>query len=77
MMDHGFGSVSWFGSASGPTPALLKASILNDYSLALRELQVEGKLAPIASRSVETLAGESRIYEQKASIGATIFQLQY
>ncbi|HKQ88544.1 MAG TPA: glycosyltransferase family 39 protein [Candidatus Acidoferrales bacterium] len=44
---------------------------------AFRELQAEGKLTPIASRSVESFTGDSRIYRQTASAEATIFRLQY
>ncbi len=49
------------------------------YDLAgqFNELQAEGKLTPIASKSLESLAGSSRIYGQTASFKATIFQLQY
>lgn len=44
---------------------------------AFQELQKEGKLTPIATGEVESLAGESRIYRQKQSLTVNILRLDY
>ena len=48
-----------------------------DLANAFRELESDGKLTPIASKTIESLAGNSRIYKQTAAFKATILQLEY
>ena len=38
-----------------------------DLANAFRELESDGKLTPIASKTIESLAGNSRIYKQTAA----------
>ena len=48
-----------------------------DLANAFRELESDGELTPIASKTIESLAGNSRIYKQTAAFKATILQLEY
>jgi hypothetical protein len=44
---------------------------------AFHQLEREGKLTPLATTQVESLAGQSRIYREKQSLRVTIFRINY